>query len=360
MLEPEFDRPLVLFVAVLLTLVVSFAGARLGMEAETLIDTPNERSSHHRATSRAGGVAIFVAWVAGLFVVFVFARAPSLQSAALAFSALSLGAAGLGYADDQWGLTPLLKLAGQIGVAALSLALIGALDYAALPFVGEVRLGAFGGAIALVWIVAFMNVFNFMDGLNGIAGGAAAAALFIFSIICLATGAPASSVLALLMAVAILGFLPANVFRQRLFMGDCGSHLIAFVIAGLAVFAANESAGHTSALILPVIFIPFILDVAFTLTHRLMRGQNVMTAHREHIYQLMHRLGASHGSVAASYVAMIVFCAGLSILMLTMAPQYMGIVPVITGLAFLALARQVYARARKAGLISPGEKKEQP
>lgn len=351
MTEFTVDRPFVILVAAVLAAVVSYASARLAMHSDAFLDNPNERSSHEHAISRTGGLAMLAALVTGLFTVAVFG-ASGAAGAMWKFMLLALLAGGVGLADDYLNLRPLVKFAGQFFVSLLFVWLLGPLQTMPAPFVGVINLGALGVFITIVWIVAFMNVFNFMDGVNGIAAGAAAVGLSAFALIAGLTGAPMAGVIAFIVAVAAAGFLPANVLRGRLFMGDCGSHMLAFMIAGLGVFAVNESASGANALIMPVIFLPFILDVAFTLAHRIIRKQNILSAHREHIYQVILRRGASHGSVAAVYSGLIALCAGAAVIMLALSPQWMWIAPVLIAVGLLAVASIAFRDAKKRGLLA--------
>jgi len=353
---PEFaiDRPLVVFIAVLLSFAVSYAGAMLAMNSGALLDDPNHRSSHDHAVSRAGGIAMLAAAIAGLFVIAAFANGDGFASPAFRFLALGVLAGLVGLADDHLDLPAMAKFAGQLGVAGLFVWWVGPLQSAEIPFVGTIELGALGVAITIFWIVAFMNVFNFMDGVNGIAGGAALVGLGMFAFAAGAGGAGDAAVIALIIAAAAGGFLPANVIRAKLFMGDCGSHFLAFMIAALAVFAANASEAAASFYLLPTIFLPFIVDVAFTLAHRAMRGQNLLVAHREHIYQLILRRGASHGTVASLYAGAIAICAAAAFFMLTMAPAWMWTAPAILTVVLLSIAIWIFRRAAEAGMMTPG------
>lgn len=351
---PEFaiDRPLVVFIAVLLSFVVSYAGAMLAMNSGAFLDDPNHRSSHDHAVSRAGGLAMLAAAIAGLFVVAAFAAGDGFASPPLRFLVLGVLAGLVGLADDHLDLPAIAKFAGQIGVAGLFVWWVGPLQSAAIPVAGVMELGPLGVVVTIFWIVAFMNVFNFMDGVNGIAGGAALMGLIMFAFASGAAGAGDAAAIALITASAAGGFLPANIVRGKLFMGDCGSHFLAFMIAALAVFAANASDGAASFYLLPTIFLPFIIDVAFTLAHRAMRRQNILIAHREHIYQLILRRGASHATVASLYAGAIGICAGGAFLMLTIAPAWMWIAPAILAVVFFLIAIWIFQRAADARMMA--------
>ena len=345
------DHPFTIFAAVALTLVGAYAASFLAMNSTALLDAPNHRSSHEHTVSRAGGLAMLAATVAGLFVLAVFSYDAAFSVPAVQFLVLGVLAGAVGLADDHFNLSAPIKFGGQLIVALLFVWLVGALETASLPFVGTVSLGGAGAVLTAFWIVAFINAFNFMDGVNGIAGGAAALGLSIFALIAFQTGAGPAGAIALVIAAAAAGFLPANLMRGKLFMGDCGSHFLAFMIAGLAVFAANASGGRTSEWLLPTIFLPFILDVGFTLAHRAARGRNVLAAHREHVYQLVLRSGAGHAVVAALYTGAIALCSALAIFMLTLPPAMMWVAPAAFATILTVIGLRVFLGARKSGLI---------
>lgn len=349
--DTTLDLSLTALVAFVLTLVAAYAGSMLAMRSQTLLDSPNERSSHNLAVSRAGGVAMLVATVAGLFVIAAFSSDNETRHAAVQFLVLAVFAGGVGLADDRANLSAPVKFGGQVLVAAAFVWWVGPLAQASIPYFGMVELGSAGVLVTVFWIVAFLNVFNFMDGVNGIAGGAAAIGLMFFAIVAGQAGLGAGAVIALLALAATLGFLPANVVRGQLFMGDCGSHFLAFIIAGLAVYAANASDGRVNPLLMPTIFLPFIIDVAFTLTHRIMRKRNILVAHREHIYQLILQCGATHATVAAFYAGAVAFCAAGAIAMLALPPAWMWAAPAIISILLLIVAMRIYAGAKANGMI---------
>ncbi len=346
------DQPFIIIAAAFVALTVSLAGGRLGMASAFLPDQPNHRSSHTHTTSRAGGLSIFAAWLSGMFVIGAFSGDADLAIEAVKLSGLAALAFLVGLADDRWALRPAFKFAGQFVVAGLFMWICGPLEMAPLPFFGETTLGLAGYGLTAFWIIGFMNAFNFMDGVNGIAAGCTAIGLGAYAVIASFSGAPMTAAAALLLAVACFGFLPANLGRGRLFMGDSGSQAASFLIAALAVYGANASGGRASALVLPVIFLPFIFDVTWTLARRLFRGQNILKAHREHLYQLRNRLGASHARVAIIYMTLTAFSAAAAILMLTLAPAVQVLAPAILCAVFAVLAAMTQAEAAKAGLLA--------
>ncbi len=350
-------EPFIMAVAAAMTVSIVYCISMLQARARKFLDQPNERSSHSHATPRNGGVAIFCGWLAGCFVMGAFTEGAGIAKE-ITLIALCGGAAfAVGLADDTIGLKPVWKFGGQFLVAVLFIAVFGPLQAVPAPAFGDVALGpVWGSLITLFWIVAFMNAYNFMDGANGLAAGAAATGLAWFAIFAGLSGTPVLAVTALLLSLAAAGFLPENLVRGKIFMGDNGSQMLGFLIAGLAVLAANWTENRISLLVAPVIFLPFIFDVAWTLISRLLRKRNVLEAHREHLYQLLLRSGASHARVAVIYIGLISLPAAVAAMMLTLPPSLQWMAPVTLALLFAFAAAQITARAYKNGLLAETSK----
>ena len=265
-----------------------------------ILDVPNRRSSHQRPVPRLGGVAIVAAFLAGLaWIAFSLSGAGAGPSVLWGLAAAGSVVALVGLADDLGAIRGFAaKLAGQLVAAAVLLGFGVTLREVSLPGVGEVPLGWWGYPIAAAWIVALTNMVNFMDGLDGLAGGTGVIAGLGFAAAAALSGSTAAALLALTLAAACLGFTLFNTPRARIFMGDVGSQFLGFNLAALAVIAAEHDAGHTSLLVMPLLMFHFIFDTVFTFFRRLAAGDEVTQAHRKHLYQLMNRLGASHFQVS--------------------------------------------------------------
>jgi UDP-N-acetylmuramyl pentapeptide phosphotransferase/UDP-N-acetylglucosamine-1-phosphate transferase len=251
-----------------------------------ILDRPNERSSHRVPTPRGGGIAvigsILLAWA-------VLARTESVPSGVfgIVLGAVLLGA--VSWFDDLRGLSPVVRLLAQATAVAIGILV--------LPGPGDLLYLA---AIGLVWIW-WINLFNFMDGIDGLAGSEAAAigaGLLLFASV--GAGAdPMLRTLAAAVAGAAVGFLVWNWAPARIFLGDVGSvplgYLLGFLLLGLAVCGYWKI-----ALVLPLYF---LADATITLARRLLRGERVWEAHREHFYQQAVRRSLGHAAVVERVVA---------------------------------------------------------
>ncbi|WP_337996555.1 glycosyltransferase family 4 protein [Oleispirillum naphthae] len=256
------------------------------LRARRILDMPNARSSHAVPTPRGGGLAVTPLVLGGLAVWFSSHGGSAADWAMLA-GALLLAA--VSWIDDRRTLTPLPRFAAQIVAAAAVLALMpkSAILGGLLPSWAEKLV------LGLAW-VWFVNLFNFMDGIDGITGVetiAIALGLFVA-----APGVLAGGPLAIV-AGTTLGFLVWNWHPAKIFMGDVGSIPLGFVLGYLLLsMTALHPAGWAVALILPAVY---WADATVTLARRAFAGKPVWRAHREHFYQRATQGGWSHARVSA-------------------------------------------------------------
>ena len=189
------------------------------------------------------------------------------------------------------------KLATQI-IAVLVVLWSGlVIDQVSFPSIGMLTLGSLSYPISFLWILGLTNAYNFMDGLDGLAGGVAVIVSAFFCFITFSQGSTFVYITSYTVMSGAMGFLIYNWSPARVFMGDVGSAFLGFVFAVLAIIAANHDASHTSFLVMPLLLFNFIYDTFFTFLRRLLRGERVFDAHRVHLYQLCNRFGYSHRAV---------------------------------------------------------------
>jgi UDP-N-acetylmuramyl pentapeptide phosphotransferase/UDP-N-acetylglucosamine-1-phosphate transferase len=256
-----------------------------------IADAPGQRRLHATTTPRGGGIAIAVVVVAAAFAI---ATAQSAGPGLLPWGCIGAGLAAfaaVGLRDDVVPMSAQAKFGGQwIAAAALALGLM-------LAAPGATGWVAF--AVLVVAAVYVTNIWNFMDGSNGLV---ATQSLLVAAALATWPGqAPDLRLLGLVLAATCLGFLPFNVPRARLFLGDVGSHVL-----GAGVFALGALSWRRGVVDLPVLGLlglPMLLDSGLTLLRRALAGRPVWRAHREHLYQYAVRTGHSHASVCLAYAA---------------------------------------------------------
>jgi len=259
------------------------------------MDVPNHRSLHETPIPRTGGLGIMAGAVCGWLLVWPVALSPILG--------LAVGLSALFLFDDFRGLSITLRFSLQI-VAATLVVLLGA----DLPggFITELL-----AILAITWMT---NLYNFMDGSNGLAGGMT---LFGFGFLALAAGlggAPNLFAVSACVAGAAAAFLVFNFDPARIFMGDVGSIPLGFLAAALSL--AGWRQGLWSLIFPVLVFSPFIVDASVTLLKRLLRGEKIWQAHREHYYQRLVRLGFGHRLTALAEYALMLGCGGSALLTL--------------------------------------------
>jgi Fuc2NAc and GlcNAc transferase len=268
-----------------------------------LVDRPNQRSSHVRATPRGGGIGIIAGVLVGLGVLEWFFHPVSWLVWVVFGSACLVAAAGL--FDDLRGLSPFARLLAQFLAGTIVVAATGPIILLPPPFDDFPVSALWGGAVSLLWIATVTNFFNFMDGFDGLATSQALASCFG---VILATWSPDASLLAMLTGAACVGFLFHNWTPARVFMGDVGSGFLGFTLAVLPLLAP-QGRRTTAVLAAAVGLSLFLLDPALTLVRRALARKPLMQSHREHLYQQFAAPGEPVGTVVAYYFALAVLLA---------------------------------------------------
>lgn len=267
-------------------------------EARGVIDQPNHRSSHVRATPRGGGLAIVAVTVLAALLAGLQDPAAAVRLAGAVAPAVVVAA--VSWIDDVRSLPNRVRFATHVAAAAAATAALQPIPAADLGSYGTLGLGPSAWPLTLLWIVGLTNAFNFMDGIDGIAGITAVAAGGALAVAAGILGGGAVAALALSFAGAVAGFLWWNQPPARIFMGDVGSAFCGFLVAVLPM-AVPPQAVPKAVPVAVLAMWPFIFDTLFTLGRRLSRGENIFQAHRSHLYQRLVIAGWSHRTVALLY-----------------------------------------------------------
>ncbi|MCX6570945.1 MAG: glycosyltransferase family 4 protein [Candidatus Aminicenantes bacterium] len=312
------------------------AGARC-WAVERMLDIPNARSSHTQPTPRGGGLGIVIGVFIGAGSLFIF-RILSMPFREIAAISLGGGIVALvGWLDDIHRLPYSIRLVVQGISSAIILVAIGYFHTITVPFVGDIHLYSIGIPFALVWIVGLTNAYNFMDGIDGIAGGQALIAGLGWVIIGFMSGQSFVGLIGLLLAASSLGFLFHNWPPARIFMGDVGSAFIGFTLAVLPIIGGQRDPRFMIAGILLVW--PFVFDTSFTLARRMIRKENIFEAHRSHIYQRLVIAGYNHRFVTLIYMGLALIGTFIALLWYKRAPFVNVAVIVLPILLFVGLWR---------------------
>lgn len=307
--------------AVVMTRVMEIFSRQQG-----LLDEPNERSSHVVPTPRSGGIGI----IAGVACGFLVTAGWQDAEVSLIFAvALALGL--VGFADDLGRVRILGKYLAQLVAATIvTLALSPRLVFVVQGASFQLE-GVPAALLTVLWLTALVNAFNFIDGIDGMLGWLAVT----ISIVGLGLVAPDAGDLLLVVAGACAGFLVWNHPPASIFMGDVGSQFLGLLVGASLLRQPAEAVAVIPTVI--VFAIP-LFDTGFTLVRRLLTGKNVLTAHREHLYQRMAVIGRSHALVTAQYATL---TAAVGLVALTW-----------QGLSLLAQAATVAAMIIGAGLFA--------
>jgi UDP-N-acetylmuramyl pentapeptide phosphotransferase/UDP-N-acetylglucosamine-1-phosphate transferase len=319
------------FVLLILAALLAYALIGLYLRIPTVsnrLELPNERSLHTKPVPSGAGVAI-IATVAALWSAsqgFAFEYGHVLLLTALS------GLAVLSWADDRYRLTPGVRLAAHVLAVAAVLGAV-APDQRVLP---AVPLVAERVALGLGWLW-FINLFNFMDGIDGLAGCEAIAVALGYAVVMAAQHAAAPfGDLAMLVAGACVGYLLWNWHPARVLMGDAGSIPLGFLLGWLLIDLAHH--GHwPAAVILPLYF---VTDATLTLSKRLLRGEAPWRAHREHAYQRAVLGGATPQAVVWRVNAANLLLIALAVLSVRLPVPALCAAVAVVGALLWELARQ--------------------
>ncbi len=283
-----------LFLAILSYVGVSYF-IRIAWKYQ-ILDTPNERSSHFTPIPLGGGVVIVLlvlamgAWVAN--------EIDWRRSLIYIISASIM--AWMGWRDDVRSLPAIFRLVVQSLIAMVSIWGMGYFKEAAIPMFGHVQLGLLGILITFLWIVGLTNAYNFMDGIDGMAGGVALVAALGWMWLSSDTKTWFVFWIALAIASSSLGFLGHNWSPAKVFMGDVGSTFLGYTFAVLSLVSASQ--GGDALLIGTLLMWTVIMDSFVTFLGRLIKRENVFTGHRSHLFQRLVQVGYKHSTISFFYM----------------------------------------------------------
>lgn len=264
---------------------------------KNIIDNPNERSSHSVPTPRGGGVAIVCSYLLALAVL-IYSQQLTLHIG-LTLIAAGFVIALLGFLDDHGHINSMLRLAIHFLVAIGVVISLG--GFAEVTAFNGLALGFVANIIAVLFLVWLLNLYNFMDGINGIASVEAITTTVSMAILYAVLNTSLNLDILWLLAACVFGFLLWNFPKAKIFMGDACSGFLGLTLGILALIALKENLALFCAWI--ICLGVFVVDATYTLIKRVLSGYKMYDAHRSHSYQILSRKWGSHTPVTLAVAA---------------------------------------------------------
>ncbi|GBE57186.1 putative undecaprenyl-phosphate N-acetylglucosaminyl 1-phosphate transferase [bacterium BMS3Abin01] len=321
-----FAFVLAAIIVLLITPTVTNLARRMGA-----MDQPDHRKIHTDPVPRLGGLAIFFGFI--IPALLFLPLTSEMKGVLLGAVIITL----FGAVDDFRGTGPLVKFAGQF-IAAGCLVYYGIrIEFITLPLLGTIELGPeLAIPLTLLWVVVLVNIFNFIDGMDGLAAGVCTIAAITFSIIAISMGRSEAAILAAILAGTTLGFLRYNFYPASIFMGDSGSMLLGFVLAAVTVGGVLKSVA-TVTLVLPLLILGIpIFDLSFAILRRAKNKRSIFQPDRGHLHHRLFNIGFSQRKAVLVLYAWVSLTSALALSM-RFAPRFVTII-----LAVLVMAVSFY------------------
>jgi UDP-N-acetylmuramyl pentapeptide phosphotransferase/UDP-N-acetylglucosamine-1-phosphate transferase len=345
----ELPRGLHLIVfATLLTFATTFALARYLSQPGSrlrILDRPNDRSLHLQPTPRTGGLAILGGGLAGSVLFGFSSPATGSHLAILLLGLVPLAA--VSFLDDRRSISVRWRILAHVW-AAFSLVSVYIPDSLNLPGLALPLAVWVAIPLTLLFIVWMINLYNFMDGMDGFAGGMAV--IGFSTLAWLGWADPGFVTLCLIVAAASAGFLVHNFPPAKIFLGDTGSTTLGFLAAACSLWGSKV--GLFPFWVALLVFSPFIVDATVTLLRRLLRGEKVWEAHRMHYYQRLVLLGWGHRRTVLVEYALMLACAGSALLAVHLPPAGQALLAFGWVLVYGLLAMGVGRLERRRATVS--------
>lgn len=321
-----------LVMALALTPVVKRFAIRIGA-----VDAPNQRKVHTRIMPRLGGLAIFLAFVCGFFIVL-----PVLQGyKAHVVWGLLLGGAIVtivGALDDRFDLSPKWKLLGQVIAASVVVSFGVKVDFITIPFGDGTQMGWLSIPLTIFWIVGVTNAINLIDGLDGLAAGVSAIATGTIFVLSLVMGNGTVALLSAALLGSIIGFLVFNFHPAKIFMGDSGALFLGFSLATLSVLGFKQATLVSFVVPIFILGVP-LSDTFFAIVRRFLNKTPISAADKNHLHHCLLALGLSHrNAVLVIYGIALMFAT--SAILLSTVVQWVALIVIVLTLLVLQLGAE--------------------
>lgn len=263
-------------------------------------DKPNARKVHEKIMPRLGGLAIFLSFLVGMFI--LKPDYESYNTVAVILGSIIIVITG--FLDDKFELSPKYKLLGQL-LAALIVVFIGGIqvEFINLPFGGKMEFGFLSIPITLLWIVGITNAINLIDGLDGLAAGVSSIALITLTGMAIIMGNTYVAIVASIVLFSTLGFLRYNFHPAKIFMGDTGALFLGYIIAVLSLLGFKNVT--VISLLIPIIILGVpISDTFYAIIRRMVNKKPISAPDKSHLHHCLLKLGYSHRQTVLLIYAM--------------------------------------------------------
>lgn len=303
--ENEVNEMLKIALLALSTLLFSLLVTPIVIKFSKLLnvtDKPNNRKVHKAPIPTLGGVAIFISFLLGLMIL----QPDSNYHAVILIGAVLI--VMLGVFDDIKSLSPKIKFLVQVGIAFLVVFKGGLqVEYINFPFGGQIEFGVMSSVITVFWIVGITNAINLIDGLDGLAAGVSAIALFTMAGMAIIMGDVYVTTMALLLFFSTIGFLKYNFFPAKIFMGDTGALFLGYMISVLALLGFKNVTFISFVIPIFILAVP-ISDTLIAIIRRYVNNQPLASPDSSHLHHKLLKMGFSHKhTVLVIYTLSIMF-----------------------------------------------------
>ncbi|GEN89748.1 glycosyltransferase family 4 protein [Oceanobacillus sojae] len=281
------DLTIAFFISAITALLVTYPVKKLAVKMGVM-DKPNHRKIHQKATPRLGGLAIFIGALFGMIY---------LQPSHIYVDEILIGSIIIlitGALDDKYTIRPIIKLSGQVIAASLLIYAGLVIERITIPLLGVVELGFLGPVLTFFWIIGITNAINLIDGLDGLATGVTTIALISIFAMALVDYQVLVAYLCITFIGANIGFLYHNFYPAKIYMGDTGSNLLGYIVAIISILGLFKNITFFSFIIPVVILAVPIFDTLVAMIRRMYNKESIMTADRRHIHYQLIDAGYSH------------------------------------------------------------------
>lgn len=331
----SFDIQWIIFLVTFFCTVATTILVRRTVTKLNILEYPNHRTIHTAATPKLGGIAIYFSLLVGIIMTMLSnILAPDLTKQLLSLITGSCLVFVLGVVDDLKGTNCYQKL--LIQAIAATVLFWGGFSIKALigPFGLQLSLGVFSFPMTVLWFATVSNAINLIDGLDGLAAGVSLIASLIFFVSALWFGNVAIAALTLLLSIALIGFLIFNYHPASIFMGDCGSLVIGFLLAAISITAPLDFKGNLYVVLTILVLAVPISDTIMAIIRRVIKGKHPFKADKEHVHHQLLASGISHVR-AVNILYFISAFLGISGFTIILLPEYFQIIPLLATLSLL-------------------------